>query len=268
MYLERKIRSIIKAVSWRFWATLTTVALVFLFTGYVKIAFAIGGVEVIAKLLLYYLHERVWSKIPHGFVEAKPAVIWFTGLSGSGKSTIAEQLVKIMKERRIKVEHLDGDNIRDIFPKTGFSKEERDRHIKRVGYLASRLEGNGVYVVATFVSPYEETRKFVRSLCNKYVEVYVSTTFEECEKRDVKGLYAKARKGEIKNFTGLDDPYESPSNPEIVIDTRNTSVDQACNIIFSYLNEGKLNSKSEIRNSKQILNSKSKIPNKSLEFEV
>jgi adenylylsulfate kinase len=236
-YSERKIRSIIKTVSWRFWATLTTVALVFLFTGYVKVAFAIGGVEVVVKLLLYYLHERVWSKVPHGISEAKPAVIWFTGLSGSGKSTIAEELYKRMKKGRIKVEHLDGDNIRDIFPKTGFTKDDRDRHIKRLGYLASRLEDNGVYVIATFVSPYEETRQFVRGLCHRYVEVYVSTTFEECEKRDVKGLYAKARKGEIKNFTGLDDPYEPPVNPEIVIDTRTVSVDEACKRILSYLND-------------------------------
>ena len=110
--------------------------------------------------------------------------------------------------------------MRDIFPATGFTRPERDAHIRRVGYLASTLEKNGVFVVASFVSPYEASRQFVRSLCSNFVEVYVATPLEECERRDVKGLYARARRGEIANFTGIDDPYEPPASPELVIDTR------------------------------------------------
>lgn len=235
MFKEKRLRSFIKTISWRFWATLTTIALVFLFTGHIEIAAAIGGFEIILKLLLYYFHERVWSAIPYGKAEAKPVVLWFTGLSGSGKSTIAEELNRRMKNRSMRVEHLDGDNVREIFPKTGFSKEERDQHIKRIGFLASKLETNGVNVLATFISPYSETRNFVRGICKNFVEVYVATPFEECERRDVKGLYAKARRGEIKQFTGLDDPYEEPAKPEIVIDTSKMNLDEACDKIINHL---------------------------------
>ena len=163
------------------------------------------------------------------------AVFWFTGLSGSGKSTIADRLVAELSRRGLPIEYLDGDVIRDIFPSTGFTRPERDAHIKRVGFLASRLEAHGVIVVASLVSPYESSRQFVRNLCRNFNEVYVATPFEECERRDVKGLYAKARRGEIKNFTGLDDPYEPPTRPELLIDTRTTTVEQAVQHVLHLL---------------------------------
>lgn len=167
----------------------------------------------------------------------KPAVLWFTGLSGSGKSTISEKVYPILKERGYRVEHLDGDAIRDIFPKTGFSKEERNAHIRRVGYLASRLQAHGVFVIGSFISPYKESREFVRNLCEDFVEIHISTPLEECERRDVKGLYEKAREGEITQFTGIDDPYEAPENPELEIDTTNISVDEAVEMVIKYLEE-------------------------------
>lgn len=167
----------------------------------------------------------------------KPAVLWFTGLSGSGKSTISEKVYPILKERGYRVEHLDGDAIRDIFPKTGFSKEERNAHIRRVGYLASRLQAHGVFVIGSFISPYKESREFVRNLCEDFVEIYISTPLEECERRDVKGLYEKAREGEITQFTGIDDPYEAPENPELEIDTTNIGVDEAVEMVTKYLEE-------------------------------
>ncbi|MEX0720006.1 MAG: adenylyl-sulfate kinase [Balneolaceae bacterium] len=169
----------------------------------------------------------------------KSTVLWFTGLSGSGKSTISEKLFEVMKEQGYEVEHLDGDVIRDIFPKTGFSKEERNAHIKRVGYLASRLQAHKVFVIGSFVSPYKESRDFVRELCEDFTEIYISTPYEECERRDVKGLYEKARKGEIKNFTGLDDPYEAPKNPELEIDTTDISLDEALEMVIEYMDENK-----------------------------
>lgn len=167
----------------------------------------------------------------------KPAVLWFTGLSGSGKSTISEKVYPILKERGYRVEHLDGDAIRDIFPKTGFSKEDRNAHIKRVGYLASRLQAHGVFVIGSFISPYQESRDFVRNLCEDFVEIYISTPLEECERRDVKGLYEKARSGKISQFTGIDDPYEAPQNPELEIDTTDISVDDAVEMVIKYLEE-------------------------------
>jgi 3'(2'), 5'-bisphosphate nucleotidase len=164
-------------------------------------------------------------------------VLWFTGLSGSGKSTIAARVVEELSRQGRAVEYLDGDNIRDIFPATGFTRPERDSHIKRVGFVASRLEAHGVIAVTSLVSPYLASRDFVRGLCRNFKEIYVATPYEECERRDVKGLYAKARKGEIKNFTGLDDPYEPPVNPELVIDTRNTSVDESVKKVLALLEQ-------------------------------
>jgi 3'(2'), 5'-bisphosphate nucleotidase len=154
-------------------------------------------------------------------------VLWFTGLSGSGKSTIARRVVERLSAGGRAVEYLDGDSIREIFPTTGFTRPERDQHIRRVGWVASRLERHGITVVASLVSPYRDSRHFVRGLCRRFVEVWISTPFEECARRDVKGLYARARAGEIRNFTGLDDPYEAPEQAELVIDTTGLSVEQA-----------------------------------------
>ena len=154
-------------------------------------------------------------------------MIWFTGLSGSGKSTVANHVADILRNEGRRIEMLDGDAIRAVFPMTGFTKAERDAHVKRVGYLASRLEFHGVTVVASLVSPYRESRDFVRSLCRDFVEIHVSTPIEECERRDVKGLYAKARRGEISGFTGIDDPYEAPASPDLVLDTSRMSLNEA-----------------------------------------
>jgi adenylylsulfate kinase len=153
-------------------------------------------------------------------------VLWFTGLSGSGKSTIAVRVHQELVRKGVEVEYIDGDALREVFPNTGFTRAERDEHLRRTGYLASRLEAHGVTVVASFVSPYRESRDFIRKLCRDFVEIYVSTPLEECERRDVKGLYARARRGEIRNFTGIDDPYEPPEHPEMTLDTRAFSVEE------------------------------------------
>ena len=154
-------------------------------------------------------------------------VIWFTGLSGSGKSTLASWVAQALRARGDRVEMLDGDSMRAVFPDTGFTKDERNSHIRRVGFLASRLAFHDVTVVASFVSPYRESRDFVRQLCPEFVLVHVSTPLDECERRDVKGLYARVRRGEIRNFTGIDDPYEPPDHPDLVVDTSRLSVEDA-----------------------------------------
>ncbi len=166
----------------------------------------------------------------------KTFVLWFTGLSGSGKSTLAQAVFDKLKDK-CKIEQLDGDIVRDIFPKTGFTEEERNEHIKRIGFLTSILEKNGICVIASFISPFKSSRNFVRNSCKTFVEIYVSANLEECEKRDVKGLYKKVRNGEIKNFTGLDSPYEIPENPELIIDTANLSIEESTNIILRYIDE-------------------------------
>lgn len=163
----------------------------------------------------------------------RPAVVWLTGLSGAGKSAIARCVRQCLDELGVSVEHLDGDEIREVFPSTGFSRADREDHVKRVGYLASKLEKHGVVVVVSLVSPYRQSRDFARTLCRRFVEVYVATPLEECERRDVKGLYARARRGEIRDFTGIGDPYEAPEQPELTIDTRRVTVDEAAALILA-----------------------------------
>jgi len=161
------------------------------------------------------------------FTDIDVPVVWFTGLSGAGKTTIARELCPAMEEAGYEVEHLDGDAIRSVLPNTGFSPAERDAHIRQVGFLASRLQRHRVAVVVSLVSPYLQSRTFVRHLCREFLEVYVSTPLHVCEARDAKGLYARARRGELRQFTGFDDPYEPPVNPEVVIDTSVIAVEEA-----------------------------------------
>lgn len=235
MFIENKKRSFFKMVSWRVWATLTTMILVYIFTGKLEIAFAVGALEVVAKMVLYYVHERMWNKVKIGRQHSKPFVLWFTGLPCSGKSTLSEMTYDYIKSKGYKVEHLDGDKVRSIFPQTGFKKEDRDTHIKRIGFLSSMLEKNGVIVTSSFVSPYQEARDFVRGLCDNFIEVYVATSVAECEKRDVKGMYKKARTGEIANFTGVSDPYEEPNNPQITVRTEEESPEESLDKIKKYI---------------------------------
>lgn len=227
MFRETHSRSVAKALSWRVLGTVATSVLVFFFTRKLTLSLAVGGLEFVSKIGLFWLHERAWDRARYGKEEIRPSVIWFTGLSGSGKSTIADWVAAELQRRGLRVERLDGDTVRNIFPNTGFTRPERDAHIRRVGFLAGKLEQHGVFVVASFVSPYQESRQAVREMCRSFVEVYVSTPLEECERRDVKGLYARARRGDIRNFTGIDDPYEVPAAPELTIDTRDMSVEAA-----------------------------------------
>ena len=166
---------------------------------------------------------------------APAPVLWFTGLSGSGKSTIAERVHGRLLARGGEVEYIDGDALRAVFPQTGFTREQREEHLRRTGYMASRLAAHGVTVVASFVSPYRESCDFIRRLCPGFMEIFVATPLDECERRDVKGLYARARRGEIRNFTGIDDPYEVPEHPELTLDTRALSVDQCVGRVLDRL---------------------------------
>jgi adenylylsulfate kinase len=167
--------------------------------------------------------------------------LWFTGLSGSGKTTIAHLVGPELDRRGHVVEYLDGDTVRTHLSKgLGFSKEDRDAHIERVGWVAARMTRHGGAVIAAAISPYEETRRKARAMVEDFgpfVEVFVKASVEECAKRDVKGLYAKAFAGEIKGFTGVDDPYEEPTAPELVIDTEEHDPEEAAAIIVAKLEE-------------------------------
>jgi adenylyl-sulfate kinase len=167
--------------------------------------------------------------------------LWFTGLSGSGKTTIAHLVGPAIEERGPIVEYLDGDTVRTHLSKgLGFSKEDRDANIERIGWVASRLTRHGAAVIASAISPYAETRRRARELVEEYgpfVEVHVQASVEECARRDVKGLYEKAFAGEITGFTGVDDPYEAPSSPEVVLDTEAYEPGESAAIVVAKLEE-------------------------------
>ena len=171
-------------------------------------------------------------------LSGKGFVLWFTGLSGSGKSTLAEMLTPELQARGTKIEVLDGDEVRTNLSKgLGFSKEDRDTNILRIGYVAKLLSRNDVGVITAAISPYAEIRDQVRSSVDNFVEVHVDCSIEELTRRDVKGLYEKALKGEIKNFTGISDPYEAPENPEVRVNSETQTSEESMAIILDYLEQ-------------------------------
>jgi adenylyl-sulfate kinase len=182
-----------------------------------------------------YAHEHPESDRTRG----GGFTLWFTGLSGSGKSTIAHIVGPLLEERGHIVEYLDGDTVRTHLSKgLGFSKEDRDTNIERIGWVAARLTRHGAAVIAAAISPYIETREKARETVEQFgpfVEVYVKASVDECARRDVKGLYEKAMRGEIKGFTGVDDPYEEPPSPEVVVDTETQTPEESARAIVDKL---------------------------------
>ncbi|MDH4037387.1 MAG: adenylyl-sulfate kinase [Candidatus Krumholzibacteria bacterium] len=166
----------------------------------------------------------------------KGFTLWFTGLPSSGKSTLARQVEEILLERGMNVEVLDGDEVRENLSKgLGFSKEDRDTNIRRIGFVAKVLSRNGAVAVTAAISPYREVRDEMRRAIGRFVEVYVRCPIEVLTERDVKGLYKKALAGEIKHFTGVDDPYEEPLKPEILIDSDKETVEESVSKIIRTL---------------------------------
>ena len=162
--------------------------------------------------------------------------LWLTGLSGAGKTTVAIALETELKARGAKFERLDGDTVREGLTRDlGFSKADRDKNIERVSFVAKLLSRNGVGVVASVISPYREARAKVRADTTNFIEVYVAAPLETCAARDVKGMYAKAFAGEIKEFTGVSDPYEAPENPEITLNTHEETIEQSVAKVLNYL---------------------------------
>ena len=165
--------------------------------------------------------------------------LWFTGLSGSGKSTITTHLVKELRKRGTKLEVLDGDVVRENLSKgLGFSKEDRDTNIRRIAFVADLLSRNGVGVITAAISPYREIRREARTMMGeRFIEVYVEASVDACAERDVKGLYEKAFKGEIKEFTGVSDPYEEPEHAELVVHTENESPEESAQKVIAFVEE-------------------------------
>ena len=168
-------------------------------------------------------------------------VVWFTGLSGAGKSTIAEIVGRELEARGAAVEYLDGDVVRTHLSKgLGFSREDRDTNIERIGWVASRLARHGATVLVSAISPYAATRAKARAMVEEFapfVEVHVATSVEECERRDVKGLYEQARNGELPEFTGVSDPYEEPESPELRLETEGRAPEDSARAVLAKLDE-------------------------------
>jgi adenylylsulfate kinase len=168
----------------------------------------------------------------------KGFTIWFTGLSGAGKSTLSEAIEKRLKTRGRNVEILDGDIVRTHLSKgLGFSREDRDTNIKRIAFVCSLLTRNSVVCISAAIAPYREARQWAREQIGNFVEVYVKCPIEVCRQRDVKGLYKLVDEGKIKGFTGVDDPYEEPENPELIVETDKETVEESIGRIFDMLEE-------------------------------
>ena len=169
----------------------------------------------------------------------KGFVIWLTGLPAAGKTTLANALKEELQKVGKRVELLDGDEVRRwLSPEAGFTKEDRERHLMRVAYVSRLLARNGVVVIASFVSPYRRVRRRIREIVEKdvkFIEVYVRCPLEVAVERDPKGLYKRALAGEIKNFTGIDDPYEEPENPEVIVDSSEMTLNEEVETVLSYL---------------------------------
>lgn len=171
-------------------------------------------------------------------IEHPGFVLWFTGLSGAGKTTIAVALETELHARGVRIERLDGDTVRQSLTKDlGFSKEDRDKNIERVTFVAKLLSRNNVGVLSSFISPYAATRDHVRGETTNFIEVFVDAPLDTCIERDVKGMYKKAIAGEIPNFTGISDPYEAPSNPEIHVKTNEQTLEESVQTILTWLEQ-------------------------------
>ena len=254
---DSRVRHLAKTITWRIIGTLDTMILAWLISGNPLTGVKIGAAEIVTKMVLYYLHERTWYKINFGLdrrkerksrlerakkvseniahqdfkidnlhrevlLKQKSLLIWFTGLSGSGKSTMSNLLESELHSSGYKTYALDGDNVRQgLCNDLAFTEEDRVENIRRIGEVAKLFLDAGVVVLCSFVSPFARDRQQVRELVgvNKFVEVFVDCPLEICEERDVKGLYKKARQGKIKNFTGINSPFEKPEKPDLVLKT-------------------------------------------------
>lgn len=255
--INSKKRHLAKTITWRIIGTFDTIILAWIISGDPATGLKIGGAEVVTKMILYYFHERVWYKVNFGLRRSKernnfnaytdkvsenivhqdfninnskrqllmsqvPLLVWFTGLSGSGKSTMANMLESELHDRGYKTYILDGDNIRQgLCNDLTFTEKDRKENIRRVGEVSKLFIDSGVIVLSAFVSPFAKDRAHVKSVIgsSKFVEVFVDCPIEVCEQRDVKGLYKMAREGKIKNFTGVSSPFENPEKPDLILKT-------------------------------------------------
>jgi adenylylsulfate kinase len=222
-----------KSIVYRCVSSSITVLVSYFLTKNFKLGLSIGAIDLCFKIINYYTFDNIWDFIFRKKIN--PCVIWLTGLSGSGKSTIAAELISDFEAQKIPYVMLDGDEIRSVIKETGYDYHSRRKHNLNVAYMASLFESQGNVVVVSLISPYKDVRNECRRICNNFIEVFVNTPLEVCEQRDVKGLYKRARAGELENFTGITSPYEISDKREVTIDTQRETPESSAKIIYQFL---------------------------------
>ncbi len=234
MYVETNRRSLIKGISWRFVATSTTILIVYIFFGRLDLAIIAGALETVAKIFLYYLHERGWNKIRFGKKRIQPFNLWITGLPLSGKVELAEKVYNKLESLNMPIDLIENHEVRKVLPEIGYEKEQRVLHVKRIGHLVCQLQKHSVSTICCFVAPYTESRQAVREMTENYVEVYVEMDAEECRKKQFKELDATIYNERLKDLERTAPIYEAPTNADIVI-SKDENLDEAADRIVSHL---------------------------------
>jgi len=226
-------RTLSKAISWKTSGFLILSALAYIITGSLKDTSIIAAVYHIIMLIFYYFHEKIWNRILWG--KTSGLFIQMTGLSGSGKTTIAKEVEIRLKKRGLKVEIIDGDEYREgICSDLTFSREDRNTNIRRLGFVGKVLARNNVVVIMSTINPYDNIRKELKEI-HRARTIFIDCPIEKCIERDVKGLYKKAISGEIKNFTGISDPFETPKNADLVIKTDKLNIKKSVELLEKFI---------------------------------
>ena len=233
--IDSKQRSFWKAITWRLFAIVLLSVITFVTTNDIKFTTLITLCYHSIQVLMFFMHERLWNYIKWG--KTKGMFIQMTGLSGAGKTTLARAVENRLKIRGYKVEVIDGDEYREgLCNDLGFSKEDRNTNIRRLGFVGKVLSRNNVITIMSAINPYDTIRKELEKNCGAKT-VFIKCRLEECIHRDVKGLYAKALSGEIKNFTGVSDPFEEPNDAALVIDTAQLSIEESVVVLERYITQ-------------------------------
>ena len=233
--IDSKQRSLLKAITWRIFAIALLTVVSFLTTGDVKLTALITLCYHGVQVFMFFIHERLWNFIKWG--KTKGMFIQMTGLSGAGKTTLARSVEKRLKAKGYKVEVIDGDEYREgLCNDLGFSKEDRNTNIRRLGFVGKVLSRNSVITIMSAINPYDSVRQELENTCGAKT-VFIKCRLEECIHRDVKGLYAKALSGEIKNFTGISDPFQEPKQPDLAIDTAALSIEESVFVLENFITD-------------------------------
>ncbi len=234
MYVETNKRSLIKGVSWRLLATTTTIIIVYLFFGRLDLAIMAGALETVAKIFLYYLHERGWNKIDFGKKRIEPFNLWIIGLPLSGKKVLADKVYEQLLTLKIPLERIESREVRKLLPEIGYERDDRILHIKRVGFLIKKLQRHSVSTICSFVSPYQEARDAVKEMTENYVEIYIDSDPAQYKTIQEAGFIENIDNTQLEDLDRISQDYDQPINPKITIKP-DENLDDAVNRIVAYV---------------------------------